>query len=197
MTGIGFCALVPLHLPLRLARCPVQAAGAYEAGLEAEPFNGTLKAGLQHAQKGLLHDLSHGRLLSRKALPAPPTTERITLAPHNAASSALLRDGAAAAAAAASSAQQHLLAPGQQYTVGWQKPTAELLCAAAAGQLGADDDQLQQQMPGGVGSCSNGVDGWRLPRVLLTPAAAAADPALKDVYEYVNTQVGQRLLRAH
>jgi hypothetical protein len=73
---------------------------------------------------------------------------------------------------------------------------AELLCAAAAGQLGAaaDDEEFQQQIlgdaGGGVGAGS-GVDGWQLPRVLLTPSAASADPALRDVYEYVSTQVGR------
>jgi hypothetical protein len=166
-----------------------QAAAAFEAGLESDPFNSTLKAGLQCAQQGLVQDLLDGKTLSRKALPAPPTPGRITLAPHNKPTAALLRD--TAAAAAASSAQQQLLLPGQQYAVGWQKPSTALLTAAASGQLAAAaandgdfDGDYQQQL---------GIPGdAQLPRVLLTPAAAAADPALRDVFEYVSTQVGSR-----
>jgi hypothetical protein len=170
----------------------VQAAAAYEAGLEADPFNSSLKAGLQNAQQGLVQDLLNGKALNHKALTAPPTPERITLTPHNKASAALLRTGPASSI----QQQQQLLLPGQQYAVGWQKPAVELLCASAAGQLGTGEDGqlLQQQGFGGFGgagaSSSSGVDGWQLPRVLLTPAAAAADAALKDVYEYVGTQVG-------
>jgi hypothetical protein len=181
-----------LHVAFVSLPFSVQAAAAYEAGLEADPFNSSLKAGLQNAQQGLVQDLLDGKALNRKALPAPPTPERITLTPHNKASAALLRTRPASSI----QLQQQMLLPGQQYAVGWQKPAVELLCASAAGQLGEEDGQLMQQQGfggcGGAGaSSSSGVDGWRLPRVLLTPAAAAADAALKDVYEYVSTQVGR------
>jgi hypothetical protein len=104
----------------------------------------------------------------------------------------LLRNGAASSTL--QQQQQQMLLLGQQYAVGWQKPAAELPYAAAAGQLGAEEGQLMQQQwfggfGGALGGSSSGVDRWRLPRVLLKPATAAADAALKDVYEYVRTQV--------
>jgi hypothetical protein len=46
---------------------------------------------------------------------------------------------------------------------------------------------------GGAGGCVAG-GSYQLPKVLLTPAAAAADVGLRDVYEYLSTQVRLSLL---
>jgi hypothetical protein len=42
---------------------------------------------------------------------------------------------------------------------------------------------------GAAGSYSHSSSSYQLPRQLLTPAAAEADVGLRDVYEYLTTQV--------
>lgn len=155
----------------------MQAVSVYEAGLTADPFNSALKAGLQRVQQRLIQDMLHGKALNHKALPAPPIPERITLAPHNVTRAALCKG------LATKPSQRLGLSPGQQYSVGWREAAVQVIQAAESGELGGEGVHWQ-------GDCAT--DTWQqLPRLLLTPAAAVADPALRDVYEYVSTQVSR------
>ncbi|KAF8066293.1 Art7 [Scenedesmus sp. PABB004] len=158
------------------------AAAAFEAGLAADPACAALAAGLQAAQRGVTADLLAGRGLDRRALPAPPVAARIAAAPHNVPRAALTGGGGAAAPGVAPAAA--LLAPGQRFAVGWAPPAAGALRAAQGGGDAAAAPVVPGAAPG------------QLPRVLLTPAVAAADPALCEVFEVVQTQA-RRAQAAH
>lgn len=174
----SYLSLFSLHAP---AVPPAQAAAAYEAGLATDPSNPALKAGLLSAQRGCITDMLSGKALAPRALPAPPTPQQITLAPHNSSSrsSSLLLAGLGSSGTAVQQQQRALLGPGQLHAVGWRGPADKLLAAAAGG--------------GGVGGGSGDSSissALLLPAQLLTPAAVQADAALRDVFEYVKTQVG-------
>lgn len=168
--------------------CPAQAASAFEAGLAADPLNPALKAGLQQAQQSLAADLLSGRTLTRvKALPAPATPERITLAPHN--STKVVRGS-----------QVDGRVQRRGHAVGWQAggDAAALLLSAAelvqhavqAAEASGEGTAMSSCVPGSVSAAGVFAAGSsQLPKLLLTPAAAAADVGLRDVYEYLATQV--------
>lgn len=171
----------------------LQAVAAYEAGLAAEPLNPALKTGLQQAQQGLAAELLSGKTLAHvKALPVPATPERITLTPHNA-------NGVRLSADSVSSSGGRVQRRG--HAVGWQgagDAAAALLVAAEAIQNAAEAAEAEGAnahalssvgaVAGAAGSYAAG--SFQLPKVLLTPAAAEADVGLRDVYEYLSTQVG-------
>lgn len=170
----------------------LQAQSVFEAGLSADPININLKAGLQRAQQGIVQDLLAGKTLNHLALPAPPTPERISLTPHN-PSGPVLHALTCASGSGSSSVHGRFeasnLGPGRKYLVGWELPAEQVARAATAGEL-----LLTQPGHGpGVSDIQRGSGQsalcWRLPRVLLTPETASADPGLTDVYEYVKTQV--------
>lgn len=175
--------------------CPAQAASAFEAGLAADPLNPALKAGLQQAQQGLAADLLSGRTLTHvKALPAPATPERITLAPHNSTK------GVRGSQADSSSGRVQR----RGHAVGWQADddTAALLLSAAESVQHAVQAAEASGEGTAVSSCASGsvsaagvfaAGSSQLPKLLLTPAAAAADVGLRDVYEYLATQVCGKL----
>eukprot|EP00879_Flechtneria_rotunda_P018393 GHRR01019293.1.p1 GENE.GHRR01019293.1~~GHRR01019293.1.p1 ORF type:complete len:270 (+),score=69.13 GHRR01019293.1:297-1106(+) len=152
-----------------------QAAAVFEAGLATDPLNPTLKEGLQCSEQGYLQDLLDGKTLSRKALPAPSTPHRITLAPHNCPKTVLQ---SSSATAAKNSAKPCTLGPGQCYQTGWQGRVEDVVELAQSGELVA----------GGI-SANTSSASWQLPRHLLTPDVALADAAMKDVYEFLTTRV--------
>jgi protein arginine N-methyltransferase 7 len=59
-----------------------EAAGVFEAGLKADPFNAELKAGLQRAQRGVLRDLQAGRGRETRAITFPDPSQRISYHPY-------------------------------------------------------------------------------------------------------------------
>lgn len=177
--------------------CP-QAASAFEAGLAADPLNPALKSGLQQAQQGLAADLLSGKTLAHvKALPAPATPERITLTPHNA-------KGVRASADNGSYSSGRVQRRG--HAVGWQGAgdVAVTLLAAAetvqsavtAAEAEGRDAMALSSLGAAAGAAGSYAAGsYQLPKLLLTPAAAEADVGLRDVYEYLSTQV--RLLHQY
>lgn len=169
----------------------MQAASSFEAGLAADPLNPALKSGLQQAQQGLAHAMLSGKTLAHiKALPAPVTPERITLAPHV--------QGLRAHSSTINPSSQTSQRRGHQ--VGWQGAgdaavallaAADQVSQAVAATATTNDTGMAvaAEVPV-VGSAGFSYGGsYQLPRSLLTPAAASADAGLRDVYEYLTTQV--------
>lgn len=170
----------------------MQAGSSFEAGLAADPLNPALKSGLQQAQQGLAHAMLSGKTLAHiKALPAPVTPERITLAPHNAQG---LRAHSSNLNPSSHSSQW------RGHQLGWQG------AGDAAVALLAAADQVSQAVAAAAATIDTGLAvaaelplvgsagfsygaSYQLPRSLLTPAAASADAGLRDVYEYLTTQV--------
>jgi hypothetical protein len=187
-------------LPVVAALLCLQAASAFEAGLGADPLNPALKSGLQAAQQGLATDMLSGKTLAHiKALPAPVNPERITLTPHN---SQGLRDRLNASGVNPSSVNR---TQRRGHAVGWKGAgdAADALLGAAAGVLqavqaasAADSSAAGTALSSTLYADATGSynhsssSSYQLPRQLLTPAAAETDVGVKDVYEYLATQVG-------
>lgn len=153
-----------------------------------------MRSGLQLAQQGLAQDLLSGKTLAHiKALPAPVTPERITLAPHNAPKG--LRSTTSQNPSSTTTRFQR-----RGHQVGWQSAgdtagaliqAADMVAEAAAGDArgAAAAVSLQTLFASSAAACSYDATSWQLPKQLLTPAAASADASLRDVYEYLSTQV--------
>lgn len=193
----------------------MQAAAAFEAGLTADPNNSALRSGLQQAHQGLAADLLSGKTLAHiKALPAPAAPERITLTPHNSTQGLSLRlqgGGGINSDSSGGAGSSKLQRRGHQ--VGWKgagdavdvlltaaeavsHALASAAAEAAAGDSAGDSDAAAVVSAGGAlqllptgAAQSFDAGSWQLPKVLLTPAAAASDVGLQDVYEYLSTQV--------
>lgn len=194
-TSACFVSAVSLPTTCLLTSC-IQAIPVYEAGLSADPLNPNLKSGLQQAQHALVQDLLAGKTLSHLALPAPPTPQRITHAPHNPLGSVLKALTCGGKGGSSNPGDDRFqassnLGPGRQYVTGWESPAEIVARAAEAGQLSlaqSDGSKAVSNMLTGSGGVGGGTS-WTLPRVLLTPETAAADTAMTDVYEYITTQV--------